>query len=82
MKYIPHDKYFLQPQLQPQKRSYEKNPTLSDSCGVEIWETGRYGTYLHFNGLFLLNIYLLYLTLEEIIFKLSDSTGRTFLTVV
>ena len=34
-----------------------------------------YGTYL-------LNIYRLYLTLSEIITKLPDSTGRTFLTVV
>ena len=41
-----------------------------------------YDTYQYGNGLFLLNIYQLYFTLEDITFKLTDSTERTFLIVV
>ena len=36
-----------------------------------------YGIYQHGNGLFLLNIYQIYLTLREISSKLPDSTGHS-----
>ena len=58
--------------------------SVAEKCGPAVSSsllslhafTRCYDTYLHCNGLFLLNIYRLYLTLEQIISKLQDRVSE------